>query len=79
MFGLFKKQTRADPKFGPLVKNGKAWIGTLRTLLFPAIDLAISINAQDENEFAVLRSHLEQIIAHCGSIRSEIASAALET
>ena len=89
MFGLFKKQTREDPQFGLLVRkrvawigtlrSGEAWTGTLRTPLFPEIDLAIIIEAQDENEFAVFRRHLEQVTVHCESIRSEIASAALET
>ena len=79
MFGLFKKQTREDPIFGALVKRRASWIGSLRTPLFPDIDVAIFINAQDENAFAALRRHLEQVIGHCGAIRSEIASEALET
>jgi hypothetical protein len=79
MLRLFQKQTRDDPKFGPLVKKRAAWVGTLRTPLFPEIDLAISIMAQNEEEFAGLRNHLGQVTAHCESIRSQIANEALET
>ena len=79
MFGLFKDQTRDDPQFGLLVKKRGLWTGTLRTPLFPEIDLAISIKARDESEFAELRTHLERVVANSGSIRSEIASEALKT
>jgi len=87
MLGLFERQTRDDPRFGLLVYRPAGllayrpagWIGKLSTPLFPGVDVAISIRAQDESEFAVFRRHLEQVIAHCESIRSEIASEALET
>jgi hypothetical protein len=79
MFGLFKKQTIDDPKFGSLLKKGSAWTGTVRTPLFPEIDLAISIRARDEKEFEVCRGHLEQVISNSATIRSHIASQALET
>src|SRR5262245_17586096 len=79
MLELFKRQTRDDPRFGLLVYRPAGWVGKLSLPLFPAVDVAISIRTQDESEFAVVRRHLEQVIAHCESIRSEIASEALET
>ena len=85
MLGLFKKQTRDEPRFGLLVKRRAGlvrpaeWVGKLSTPLFPGVDVAISIRAQDESEFAVFRTHLERVVSNCGSIRAQIASEALVT
>ncbi len=79
MFGIFEKQTRDDPRFGPLLKKGPEWTGVVRTPLFPGIALAVSLRARDEKEFEFCREHLEQVIENCASIRSQIASQALET
>jgi hypothetical protein len=39
----------------------------------------VSLRAQDDNEFALLRRHLEQVVAHGGAIRSQLAGEALQT
>jgi len=78
-FTLFKRETKDDPLFGLLSKKRRAWTGTLRTPLFPEIDLPISIGASDEHEFSVCRGHLERVAANCDSIRSQIACEALKT
>ena len=87
MLGLFKRQTRDDPLFGLLVQRPAGllvqrpagWVGKLSTPLFPGVDVAISVRAQDESEFAVFRTHLERVVSNCGTIRAQIASEALET
>jgi hypothetical protein len=79
MFGHFKRETIDDPKFGLLLKRGSAWTGSVQTPLFPQIDLAVSVKARDQKEFEVCRWHFGQVISNSASIRSQIASEALET
>jgi len=55
------------------------WTGKLSTPLFPQIDVAITIRARDESEFAVFRTHLERVVRSCTTIRAQIASEAFET
>ena len=57
----------------------RPWAGRLSTPLFPGVDVAISIRAQHESEFAVFRTHLERVVSSCKTIRDQIASDALET
>jgi hypothetical protein len=86
LFGLLMK-----PSLGPLEqrlerlletwigRSPAGWAGKLSTPLFPGVDVAISIRAHDENEFAVFRTHLEHVVSSCKTIRDQIASDALET
>lgn len=79
IFDLLKKQTRDDPQFGLLVKKWGTWTGTLRSPLFPETDLPISIKASDEDQLALFRRHLAQVVAHADTLRAQIASEALAT